>query len=370
MVKKITKKDIYELIIQCLLISLGTFITAFGYIVFLSPHKIVPGGFMGLAQIIHDVLLKTGFDLISTSVWYLILNVFLYIYAVKTMGVKFGIRSGVGIATYSIFTSVISNLDFVGKLNEQFISESLVLGGGVYILYAIYGGILMGAGIGLVFRGEGSTGGCDMVAVVVNKFFPMITTGQVIMTVDGFVVLASLISYGSLLLPLYALITIFVCSKVADIFVNGIKSLHAYYILTDKSEEMSHRIMHELKRGVTNIKCEGMYTRNEKDMLFIVLRRFQIMQLKKIVKEVDINSFMFSCSVKDISGKGFYEMTADSKKNRFSFFNKKSNTAIIEDGNEEKSQNELRNDENILNNNEKLTQNVILEENIDLNNEE
>ena len=145
---------------------LGTFIMAFGYIVFLSPHKIVPGGFMGLAQVIHDLLAEIGFTLISTSVWYLLLNVFLYIYAVITFGVEFGIRAGVGIFSYTIFTSLIQKLGFVEAITNQFETESGLLSGGIYILYAIYGGLIMGIGMGFVFRGDGSTGGCDMVAVV------------------------------------------------------------------------------------------------------------------------------------------------------------------------------------------------------------
>ena len=152
---------------------------------------------------------------------------------------------------------------------------------------------------------NGSTGGSDIVAVVVNKIFPTITSGQIIIAVDGIVVFMSALAYGSLVLPLYALITIFVCGKIADAFVDGIKSLKAYYILTDKKDEITERIFNEIQRGVTYIKCEGMFTRQEKSMLLVILRRSQIMQLKKIVKEVDTNSFMFGHNVKDAYGKGF-----------------------------------------------------------------
>ena len=279
---KITKKKIREMMIQVLLIMLGTLLMSFGYIVFLAHNNIVPGGFMGLAKIIHDLLGKIGFDLISVSAWYIVLNVFLYIYSVKVLGIEFGIRTGVGIFSYSLFTSLFEKLPIIDSINQKFIEESSTLGGGAYILFAIYGGLIMGIGIGLVFRGNGSTGGSDVVAVVVNRFFPMITTGQIIIIVDGIVVFASLIAYNSILLPLYALITIFVSGKVSDVFVNGVKSLQAYYILTDKKEEIASKIMTDIKRGVTNIRCEGMYTRKQKEMLLVILRRSQIMQLKKI----------------------------------------------------------------------------------------
>lgn len=327
--KRFNKKDVLSMLTQIALIMFGTFIMAFGFMVFLTPYNIVPGGFMGIAQILYDVLSSIGFSYISISMWYIIINFFLFIYAVKVLGFKFGLRAGVGILSYSLFVELIGSLDIVARINEQFAVESSTLQGvGLYILYALYGGLLMGVGIGFVFRGEGSTGGCDMVAVVVNKFFPTITTGQIIMIVDGCVVIASAIAYGSIVLPLFALITIFISGKTADMFVDGVRSLRAYYILTDKKEEMANRIMTEIERGVTNIKCEGMYTKRDKDMLLVILRRAQIMKLKKIVKEVDSNSFMFSSTVKEAYGQGFIENTKEDKK-------KSKTQEVVETKNEE-----------------------------------
>ena len=327
--KRFNKKDVLSMLTQIALIMFGTFIMAFGFMVFLTPYNIVPGGFMGIAQILYDVLSSIGFSYISISMWYIIINFFLFIYAVKVLGFKFGLRAGVGILSYSLFVELIGSLDIVARINEQFAVESSTLQGvGLYILYALYGGLLMGVGIGFVFRGEGSTGGCDMVAVVVNKFFPTITTGQIIMIVDGCVVIASAIAYGSIVLPLFALITIFISGKTADMFVDGVRSLRAYYILTDKKEEMANRIMTEIERGVTNIKCEGMYTKRDKDMLLVILRRAQIMKLKKIVKEVDSNSFMFSSTVKEAYGQGFIENTKEDKK-------KNKTQEVVETKNEE-----------------------------------
>lgn len=316
--KKNKKINIKTLIIEILIIMLGTFITSLGFSIFLEPHNIVPGGFMGLSKIIYDVLAIINFDFISVSLWYIILNLFLYLYAVKCMGLKFAIRAGVGIFSYSLFVEVINQTNLVEVITNQFIAEEATLSGvGMYILYAIYGGLLMGAGIGLVFRGNGSTGGSDIVAVVVNKFFPTVTTGQVVIAVDSCVVLLSAIAYQSLVLPLYAFISIFICGKVADIFVDGVKSLRAYYIITSKKEEMSKMIFDKLERGATNIKCEGMFTRQDRDMLLIVIRRSQVMALKKIVKKVDENSFMISHNVKEVYGKGFFNYAGNNKKKDF-----------------------------------------------------
>ena len=300
------KREALTLVGQIFLILCGTFVLGFGYCVFLAPYNIVPGGFLGLAQIIHDVLAKIGFTFISTSVWYIILNAFLYIYAFVLLGWKFGLRSGVGILSYSFFTSIISKFDFISSIGHQFEVESATLGGGsLYILFAIFGGLLMGVGMGVVFRANGSTGGCDMLAVVTNRFFPTITTGQLVIAVDGLVVVLSSLVYSSLVLPLYALITIFICGKVSDLFVDGVRSLRAYYILTNKKEEIAQKIMTDVERGVTNIKCEGMYTHGEKDMLLVILRRSQVMQVKKIIKEIDPDAFTFSHNVKEAYGNGF-----------------------------------------------------------------
>lgn len=300
------QREAFTLVFQILTILCGTFVLGFGYCVFLSPYNIVPGGFMGLSQIVHDLFAKIGFTAISTSVWYIILNAFLYIYAFILLGWKFGIRSGVGIFSYSLWVDLISKFNIVSTIGNQFEVESAALGGGgFYILFAIFGGLLMGIGMGIVFRANGSTGGCDMLAVVTNKFFPTITTGQLVIAVDGLVVILSALAYSSLVLPLYALITIFICGKVSDIFVDGVKSLRAYYILTNKKDEIAQRIMSEVERGVTNIKCEGMYTHGEKDMLLVILRRSQVMRVKNIVKQVDPEAFTFSHNVKEAYGNGF-----------------------------------------------------------------
>lgn len=315
MKKIINKKDLLTLLIECFTITLGTFVLALGFRIFLTPHNIVPGGFMGLAQIIYDLCKMINFSAIPVSVWYIILNIFLFIFSVKFLGFKFGLRAGVGILTYSVFVDIVSSMELVDIINNQFIKESANIdGAGVYILYAIYGGVIMGVGTGLVFRGNGSTGGCDMVAVIVNKFFPNVTTGQIVMVMNGIVVFLSAVVYQSLILPLFALVTIFISSKISDIFVDGIKSVRAYYILTNNKENLSNEILTKLKRGVTDIKAEGMFTKESKDMLLVLIKRSEVNQLKQIIKNIDPEAFMFSASVKEAYGKGFVELKKDKQK--------------------------------------------------------
>ena len=123
-------------------------------------------------------------------------------------------------------------------------------------------------------------------------------------------------------------ITIFICGKVSDIFVDGVRSFRAYYIITEKKEELSQAIFDNVHRGVTNIKCEGMYTKKDRDMLLVIVRRSQVMMLKKVVKEIDPDSFMFSDNVKEAYGKGFLTYS-DSNKTKAS--KKKIKAEIIEE---------------------------------------
>lgn len=314
---KLEKLNLKTLAVEILIILAGTFIMGLGFKIFLTPHKIVPGGFMGIAQIIHDLLAEINFTYLSVSALYIILNIVLYIFAVRIMGFKFGIRAGIGIASYSLFVTLIENMSIVESINDQFVIEEAQLPGvGTYILYALYGGILMGIGLGLVFRGNGSTGGCDLVAIITNKFFPRVTTGQIVILIDGLVVVLSAVVYQSLVLPLYALITIFICGKISDMFIDGVKSLRAFYIITDKKEEMSQLIFNYVGRGVTDIKCEGMFTHQDRDMLLVIVRRAQVMKLKQVVKEVDPNSFMFSSVVREAYGKGFLSYAVKKQKEK------------------------------------------------------
>lgn len=302
---KIKDNKILTLIFQCLAISLGTIVMSFAFTVFLTPNRLIPGGFMGLSQIIYDVFSKLGFTAISVSVWYLILNSVLYVFAVKKLGWKFGVKTAVGILSYSLFVEMMKKSSLIVNLINKINNE----GNASLMLYAIIGGVILGVGMGIVFLAKGSTGGCDTLAVFINKIFPTITTGQLVITVDTIIVFTSAIVYQSLVLPLYTLITIFIIGKVSDIFVGSMQSIRAYYIVTSKKEEMAGQILKELKRGVTSIKCEGMFTRHEKDMLFVMIKANQINQLKEIVKSCDKTSFMFSTSIKEVYGKGFIEFS-------------------------------------------------------------
>lgn len=276
-------------IINILGIILGTAIMAFAFNVFLQPNKISPSGFSGLSSVLCFLLAKIGI-VIPTSVMYLLLNVILYIVAYKLLGKKFALMALIGIGSYSLFIELVSYIPLV-------VQNDL-------LLCAIYGGGIMGFGIGLVLRCNGSTGGGDLLALIIRSRTHILTTGQIMLSINILVLALSCIAYG--LGPLmYSIITIVISSTVTDLVIEGATGVRAYYIFTSKKQEVCDAIYKEIKRGVTEIKAEGMYTHTEKDILLCLINKYRAPRLKAIVSQIDSEAFVFCTSVSEVIGRGF-----------------------------------------------------------------
>lgn len=296
---KINTKIKIKLIIDACLIIGGTFLMGFAFNVFLNNNKISPSGFSGLSAIISNVLMQNFNVNIPASVFYLVINAVLFIFAYKNLGLKFAINSAIGIISYSIFMQA-CNFD-------------IGLSGQDLLLCAIYGGVIMGIGLGLVFRGHGSTGGSDMLANLLSRKFKFLTVGNLVFIVDLFVVVFSFIAYNNLNLALYSLIAIYIMTKMADVIVSGVQSLRAYYIISGNHEEIANRIMNEIERGVTGYKSQGMYTHSEQNVLMTIVTREESIKLRQIVSEIDKKAFMFSCPISEAMGGGFMPLNKDEK---------------------------------------------------------
>ncbi len=270
-------------------IIFGTIVMAFAFNVFLQPNNISPSGFSGLSSVLCFLLAKIGI-VIPTSVMYLLLNVILYVIAYKLLGKKFALMALIGIGSYSLFIELVSYIPLVVK-NDL-------------LLCAIYGGGIMGFGIGLVLRCNGSTGGGDLLALIIRSKTHILTTGQIMLSVNILVLTLSCIAYG--LGPLmYSIITIVISSTVTDLVIDGATGVKAYYIFTSKKQEVCDAIYKEIKRGVTEIKAEGMYTHTEKDILLCLINKYRAPRLKAIVSEIDSDAFVFCTSVSEVIGRGF-----------------------------------------------------------------
>lgn len=290
-------------------IIIGTFFMGFSYNVFLHPNNITPTGFSGIATIISHLIDGA----ISASPIYLAMNAVLFIFAYKTMGRDFCIYSIAGILGYSLSMEVLS-----------FIHINV---GSDLLLCTLYGGVVMGFGTGIVIRFGGSTGGVDMMANILGKKFKRITTGQLIIIIDALVVSLSAIVYG-LNLGMYALINCLLMGVMCDLVLDGVRSVRAYYIITNNAKELSQALMDKVHRGVSNIKITGMYSGTDHDMLFVVVTRPQVMQLKQVVKDIDPTAFLISTQVKEALGIGFEPITKEqTKKMTFKKSKEKSTTS-------------------------------------------
>ncbi len=283
---QIVKKYVFNI----LLIIVGTFLMGISFSVFLSPNNISPAGFSGIASLVSNVVKsETGFYL-SPSILYLAMNAILFVLAFKSMGVEFIVLSIAGVLSFSLsmWICTLFTLDVGSDL----------------LLCALYGGLLMGLGSGIVIRVGGSTGGGDTIACMLKHANARISTGQIILSIDAVLVVASCFAYG-ISYGMYAIITCLVMSYVCDTVINGVKGTRAYYIVTSKPEEVYAAISKIVHRGMTEIKGKGMYTHHDKSILMCLLSRSEIVLLKRAVRQTDNQAFMFSIDVKEAIGVGF-----------------------------------------------------------------
>lgn len=284
-----TKKHgkIYDYI----MITLGTAILAFGIKCFYDPVGLVTGGFSGLAIVVKSLstlLFEGGIPLWFTN---LALNVPVFILAYFLKGKGFIGKTFLGTVMLSVWLFLIPAWDLAE--NDLMIS-------------ALFGGVCAGVGIGLVIRVGATTGGTDMVAALVQLKMRHHSIVQILQVIDGLVVLTGLFVFG-MRPTLYAMIGIVVQTKVSDLIVEGFNYSKAAYIITNEHEVVAQRIMKELERGLTGLNAKGMYTGEDKCVLYCIVSQKEIVQLKDIVNEVDPHAFVIVSDVREVLGEGFQE---------------------------------------------------------------
>jgi uncharacterized membrane-anchored protein YitT (DUF2179 family) len=265
---------------------LGCCIAAFGTGCFLLPNKLSSGGFSGIATILFYLFnWKMGITII-------LLNIPIFILAYIKLGKIFMLKTVISTVTYSEL------IDFFNQ--KSFFVEDKFLA-------SIYGGILVGIGLSLVFRQKSSTGGTDLISTLVQYYNPRIKIGQILVVLDFIIVLANLIVFKNVEIGLYSFIAIYLVSKIIDIVTEGINFSKMIYIISDKSEEISKSINFDLGRGATKLYGRGSYTEKEKSVILCVLKRNNIIAIKEIVNNIDPNAFMIITDAKEVYGLGFKE---------------------------------------------------------------
>jgi uncharacterized membrane-anchored protein YitT (DUF2179 family) len=294
------KRNKIKMLKDYLLIIIGSIITAAGMNVFLIPNKIAPGGVSGIATVIYHLSGGT----MPVGIVMLALNIPLFVMGIKYIGKRFFVRTLVGTILLSLIVDIFQPL--TGNFVKSFLTsaESLNYSPDL-LLYSVFGGLFMGVGLGLVFKSGATTGGSDLAAKIISHFIPNFTVGQILLFIDACIIIFAAVVFKSFIIGLYAIVTLFIMSKVIDAILEGVNFAKAVYIISDKSDEIAGKILYDLDRGVTALKGTGMYTGKDREVLMCVLYRAQISQVKQIVKAIDPDAFIILADVREVLGEGF-----------------------------------------------------------------
>lgn len=289
-------------------IAIGCFIYAISINCFTDPNDICPGGVTGLAQLLKDVL---GLPVSAIGLIGIIINIPIFIWAFIELNWR-GLIYNL-IATFGL-NLAISITGFLPTYTDSILIASIL------------GGLIGGVGLGLIFLRGAATGGTDLVATLLKLHIPHIPVGKLLVCVDGTVVLASALVYGFrsdnlasvINVATYSAILIFILSKVIDSMLYGmnIGAGRMMFIISKKNEEISRRILAEIKRGVTALKSRGVYTSIEGEVLLCAMRKQEITKAYEIIKDVDENAFVIVGEAAEITGLGFNGFEKDMKRER------------------------------------------------------
>ncbi len=296
----------YRVTRDILLLLAGGLITAMAINVFYVPIKLTMGGISGIVSIIYQLTGRGEF--LSFGLMFIILNIPLLIMGYFMIGLQFVSKSVIGTLVYSVIIDLTEPM--MSGWYTEYINRPLASGGADPLIYCLFGGALYGIGLGMIFRGGFTTGGTDIIAMLVRKRIKIISMGQILMIMDALIVFASAIAYRhgsepSILLAMYSFIAMYLTAKSIDILLEGFDYCRTAYIISDKSEEIAQQILTKMERGVTSLRGEGMYTRKTKDVLLCVLSRKQVPDVKQIVEQIDPDAFVIVTEAREVLGEGF-----------------------------------------------------------------
>lgn len=269
-------------------ITFGLCCYAMGWAAFLLPYQITTGGVTGISAIIYYA---TGFPLQYS---YFIINAILMAFAFKILGAKFSIRT-----TYAIFM-----LTVLLALFQKIIGDAKIVGEGQEFMACIAGATLCGTGLGIVFINNGSTGGTDIIAAVVNKYRD-VTFGRMILYCDIIIISSCYFVFEDWKRVIFGYATLIVISYVLDLIVNSARQSVQFFIFSKEYQKIADRIISDTHRGVTVLDGQGWYSKNDMKVLVILAKKSQSVVIFRLVKEIDPNAFISQSSVIGVYGEGF-----------------------------------------------------------------
>ncbi|MCR4409793.1 MAG: YitT family protein [Candidatus Saccharicenans sp.] len=268
------------------LVLAGSAIMGLGYALFLIPYHLVPGGVSGIS-IILNYLFKLPVGLLIIA-----LNIPVFLLSYKFLGKKYLLTTLLGMTISSLL------IDFFNEIIR------LPRGTENPLLAAIYGGLMLGLGLGLVFRGQASTGGSDVIGLILNKYTGL-TVGISIMLTDFVIISASGLVFRNLEAPLYGYIVLFISSKVIDLVLEGWSFSKLVFITSTRADQIAHFIINQLDRSGSALKSRSLYLNREGEIIITVIHRKQLPELKAFIKKTDPQAFVIINDTYEVLGKGF-----------------------------------------------------------------
>ena len=278
-----------EYVVKSALVALGSALFAAGFQFFLYPNSIIVGGVSGIAMIINYLV---G---LPVGIMTIVLNIPLFIIAWKHFVGKFIISSLVGMLLSSVLVDVLAVIDY-SPTDDM-------------LLACLIGGAIKGLGLGLIYYAGATTGGTDIIAKFVRLRFPYINFGTIVLLTDAVIIIAFAAIFDRVEAAMYAVIAMFVVSKVIDLVLYGIDNSSVCYIISENSEQLVKDITDKLHRGVTILSGEGAYSHKDKQVLLCVIKRTQIADIRKIIRNIDENAFFIVSDAKNVFGKGFGDIS-------------------------------------------------------------
>ncbi len=298
--KKIDLKNVdwKEFLKTYSLIVLGTFIMSIGYVIFVSPLKLAPGGVYGIAIILHHLF---NFPIGLSGIC---LDIPLLIIGTLWLGPKFGAKTIVGVITLPAFISLWEKIYGYAPL-IALPGDPMTPDPAANFIVALCGGVIIGVGLGLIFKTRATSGGSDIIAMIIGKYLKHIPLGTLLIIVDSTIVLAALAAFKDWTIPLYSWLIIYVTGIVMDKVIAGFHSNKVVLIVSDHYEEIRQHIFDELDRGGTYIHGEGMYNNDEKKIIFTSISRKQLPILVHFVHAIDPKAFVSILDASETLGDGF-----------------------------------------------------------------
>jgi len=277
-----TRKHIWDYF----LITIGAFLLSYAVIGFWKPFSLVTGGVSGLG-LVFEALSNGRIPVWLTNI---VANIPLFIIGWKTIPREYFVRSLYVVAIFSLGLERVELLPYLPS--DMFTA-------------AVFGGVVGGIGLGMIFRTRATTGGTTLAATILHqKVFKQISLPKILFVVDSTIILVGLVVFG-VLETMYAIIAVFICTKITDVILEGVSFAKGAFIISKESEAIADAILKTMSRGVTGIPSVGMYSKNQQDMLMCVVNTKQLIALKELVHSIDERAFVIVTDVREVLGEGF-----------------------------------------------------------------